>query len=169
MLKTLQHFAVLMRRYYETNWKNQPEETHILLDRAVCADRGVLRLDRRQPGAKAGKFAKELSGHIQQRLQMGGLLGGGCFRASGKKEQFWAEADRFKGKIRISDYEVRQVDSKGKGGLATAILHLQYWRPESPILQSVTFTQKWYYTEKDKLWRVSDTGFEAITRGRAEF
>jgi hypothetical protein len=38
----------------------------------------------------------------------------------------------------------------------------QYWRPESMIIKTVSFTQKWQYSEKDKTWRVSDSGFEAF-------
>jgi hypothetical protein len=80
-----------------------------------------------------------------------------------KREAFWAEVDKFKGKIRITDYELRDVELKDKGVWAIAILRFQYWRLESPILKSVSFTQRWYFTEKDKLWRVSDSGFGAIT------
>ena len=79
-----------------------------------------------------------------------------------KKEKFWSEADRFKGRIRIADYELRDVQLDEKKNHATAILYFQYWRPESPTLKAVSCTQKWQYFEKDKTWRVSDWGFEAI-------
>jgi hypothetical protein len=88
--------------------------------------------------------------------------------APDKKEQFWAQVDKFKGKIRLTDFEFRDLELKDKCS-ATAILHFQYWRPESPTLQTVTITQKWYFTEKDKLWKVSDTGFGTITGTRAGF
>jgi hypothetical protein len=92
-----------------------------------------------------------------------------AFVPKDKEERFWAEVDKFKGKIRITDYEVREVEFKDERSSGTAILHFQYWRPASPTLESVTFTQKWYYSEKDKLWKVSDSGFGAITKTRAGF
>jgi hypothetical protein len=84
------------------------------------------------------------------------------FVSPDKKLKFWSEADRFKGKIRIAVYELRDVQIDEKKNCATAILYCQYWRTESPMLETVSFTQKWQYSEKDKKWRVSDSGFEVF-------
>ena len=84
------------------------------------------------------------------------------FVSPDKKEKFWSEVDRFQGKIRIAEYELRDMQLDEKKNHATVILQLQYWRTESPILKTVSFTQKWQYSEKDKTWRVSDSGFEAF-------
>src|SRR5208337_3919813 len=43
------------------------------------------------------------------------------FVPADKKEQFWTEVDRFKGKIRIVDYQVREVTQADKGHRGTAI------------------------------------------------
>ncbi len=86
-----------------------------------------------------------------------------------QKEQFWADVDKFKGKIRIVDFTLREVELKDKNTSANAILYFQFWRLESPTLQTVTFTQTWRYTEKNKQWKVSDSGFGAITKTRAGF
>ncbi len=79
-----------------------------------------------------------------------------------KKEKFWSEVDRFQGKIRLAEYELRDMQLDEKKNHATAILYFQYWRTESPVLKTVSFTQKWQYSEKGKTWRVSDSGFEAF-------
>ena len=92
-----------------------------------------------------------------------------AFVPADKREHFWAEADRFKGKIRITDFNLREVEHKDKSTSANPILYFQFWRLESPILQTVTFTQKWYFDQKDKRWKVSDSGFGAITKTRAGF
>ncbi|MGO9691270.1 MAG: hypothetical protein ACLP2X_22445 [Syntrophobacteraceae bacterium] len=84
------------------------------------------------------------------------------FVSPDKKEKFWSEVDRFHGKIRLAEYELRDMQLDEKKSHATAILYFQYWRPESPILKTVSFTQKWQYSEKDKAWRISDSGFEAF-------
>ncbi len=86
-----------------------------------------------------------------------------------KKAEFWKEVDQFKGKLRITDIEVRDVEVATKGTSGVAILHFQYWRPEAPVLKEATITQRWYYTDKDKLWRVSDSGFEAISGTNVRF
>jgi hypothetical protein len=91
------------------------------------------------------------------------------FVPSAKKEAFWAEVDKFKGKIRLTEYELREVEVKQMSGTATAILRFQYWRLEEPTLVNVTLTQKWHYIEKDKLWKVSESGFGAITKTPARF
>ncbi len=88
------------------------------------------------------------------------------FASRGKKEEFWAEVDRFKGKIRIVEYTVRELEHEEKSCSATAVLYFQYWRTDSPTVQTVTFNQKWYYIEKDKQWKVLDSGFGALTRIR---
>jgi hypothetical protein len=84
------------------------------------------------------------------------------FVSPDKKEEFWSEADRFQGKIRLAEYELRDMQLDEKKNHATVILYFQYWRIESQIVKTVSFTQKWQYFEKDKTWRVSDSGFEAF-------
>ncbi|MHC1726241.1 MAG: hypothetical protein AB9866_09575 [Syntrophobacteraceae bacterium] len=60
------------------------------------------------------------------------------FVSPDKKEEFWTEVDRFQGKIRITEYELRDMQLDEKKHFATAILYSQYWRPESPILKTVS-------------------------------
>ncbi|MFZ0927959.1 MAG: hypothetical protein WAN11_05140 [Syntrophobacteraceae bacterium] len=86
-----------------------------------------------------------------------------------KKERFWAVTDKLKGKVRITDFNLREVEFKDKSHTANAILQFQFWRFESPTLQTVTFTQKWYFIEKEKQWKVSDSGFGAITNTNVGF
>ena len=97
-----------------------------------------------------------------------------AFVPADRKEQFWAEVDRFKGKIRLIDFQVREVKRAENGNRATAVVYFQYWRPESPTVQTATFTQKWYFPEtgktaKERLWKVSDSGFSAISSRNAGF
>jgi hypothetical protein len=79
-----------------------------------------------------------------------------------KVEDFWSEARRFKGRIRLMEYKLKDMQLDKETNQATAILDFQYWRMESPYVQTVSCTQKWQYSEKDRAWRVSDSGFEAI-------
>ncbi len=84
------------------------------------------------------------------------------FVSPDKKEKFWSAADRFEGKIRFAEYELRDMQLDEKKNHATVILNFEFWRTESPSVKTVSLTQKWQYSEKDKTWRVSDSGFEAF-------
>jgi hypothetical protein len=80
-----------------------------------------------------------------------------------KRERFWTEVDNFKGKVRIIDYQIREINHPDKAPIATAIVTYQYWRTDSPTLQTVTLTQKWYFSETVKAWQVGQSGFQKIT------
>lgn len=79
------------------------------------------------------------------------------------KLQFWNEVDKFKGKIHVIDFQIRDLDWQEKRPIATAIVYFQYYRTASPSIQTITFEQKWYYVEKEKVWRLGKSGFDAIT------
>ncbi|MEM5789446.1 MAG: hypothetical protein AAGU11_19205 [Syntrophobacteraceae bacterium] len=88
----------------------------------------------------------------------------GMFIAPGKKEQFWKEVDLFKGKIRITDVQIRDVDYIDNSPSGTVILWVQYFRTSLPTLQTVTFRQRWYFLEEEKHWQLVESGFQAISK-----
>ncbi len=90
-----------------------------------------------------------------------------AFVPADKKELFWTEADRFKGKIRIIDYQIREVTPEEKGHKGTAIIYFQYWRVASPTVLTLTISQKWFFMPKEKVWKVADDGFGPITKAHA--
>lgn len=79
-----------------------------------------------------------------------------------KRKNFWSEADRFKGRIQIAKYELRDLELDRNKNHATALMYCEYWRPECPIVKTVSFKQKWQYSKNDKGWKVSVTGFGAF-------
>lgn len=82
-----------------------------------------------------------------------------------RKELFWDEVDKFKGKIHLTDFQIRDIAFSEKTPVATAIVYFQYYRTDSPTLVTVNFPQKWFFSEKDKCWRLGQSGYEAITKG----
>jgi hypothetical protein len=88
------------------------------------------------------------------------------FVPPGKKDEFWAEVDRFKGKVRIVEYQIRELENEEKSCSATVILYFQYWRTDSPTVQNLSINQKWYYIEKEKQWKLLDSGLGAMTMTR---
>jgi hypothetical protein len=99
-----------------------------------------------------------------------------AFVPADKKEQFWAVMDRLKGKIRIIEFQIREVDNpdkkqdkkEHKQSSGNATLTCQYWRTDSPILQTVCICQKWYYIEKEKIWKVQESGLGVLVKTKAE-
>jgi hypothetical protein len=84
-----------------------------------------------------------------------------------QKELFWTEVDKFKRKIHLVEFQIREITWNEKAPVATAILFFQYYRTDAPILKSVSFSQKWYFSEKEKSWRLGQSGYQAITKGDA--
>ena len=86
------------------------------------------------------------------------------FVTPGQKELFWAEVDKFKGKVRLVDFQIRDIDWTEKAPTATAIVYFQYYRMDSPTLETVSFPQRWYYSEKENIWRLDQSGYQVITK-----
>ncbi|MDR3566659.1 MAG: hypothetical protein P4L43_01380 [Syntrophobacteraceae bacterium] len=86
------------------------------------------------------------------------------FVPKGRMAQYWSETDRMKRNVRLTDFELRNMEFSEDRRSASVALHYQYWSPESPILRSVTISQTWSYDELRKVWKVEDTGFSAIAR-----
>jgi hypothetical protein len=81
-----------------------------------------------------------------------------------QKELFWAEVDRFKRKIHLVEFQIRDIDFDEKKPMSTAFVYFQYYRNDAPTLVTVTFPQKWYFSEMEKCWRLSQSGYQAITK-----
>ncbi len=81
---------------------------------------------------------------------------------------FWAQMDRMKRDIRLTDYEIRDIAFCENGLSATAKVHYQYWSVESPILRNATITQKWRFNERKKIWQVIEPGFKAIRKNSSD-
>jgi len=87
-----------------------------------------------------------------------------AFVTPAQKELFWAEVDKFKGKIRLVDFQIRDIAWTEKAPTATAIVYFQYYRMDSPTLETISFPQRWYYSEKENIWRLDQSGYQAITK-----
>ena len=102
-----------------------------------------------------------------------------AFVPKGQKERYWTEMDAMKEEIRLTDFELRDIEYSDHDQSARVIVHFQYWRMDSPILKSVILTQTWRYqcelkkTKEHKarkaMWQVSDTGFKSLTGVSAGF
>jgi len=86
-----------------------------------------------------------------------------------RKANFWAAVDKFKGKVRIFDYQLREVNLDEKAKAGTATISFQFYRTSSPMLETVTVSQKWYFSEKEKSWKLGKSGFQALIKDELDF
>jgi hypothetical protein len=80
-----------------------------------------------------------------------------------QEDRYWAEIDRMKHDIRLTEYEVRDIVFSENCLIAWVTVHYQYWSLQSPILRNATVKQTWRFEEPKNAWKVTDTGFRAIT------
>ena len=83
-----------------------------------------------------------------------------------KKKEFWAEVDRFKGKIHIVEYQLREIQESAKSSSATVLMNFQYWRTDAPKLLTAPVAQKWHFMEKEKKWMIQESGFATMPTPR---
>ncbi|MGC9195945.1 MAG: hypothetical protein ACP5IL_10885 [Syntrophobacteraceae bacterium] len=80
------------------------------------------------------------------------------------EDRYWAEVDRMKHDIRLTDYQIRDIDFSEKNRFAKVDVLYQYWSLESPVLRSATITQKWRFNKEKSTWQVVDPGFSTIKK-----
>ncbi|MCE5333562.1 MAG: hypothetical protein LLG06_03135 [Desulfobacteraceae bacterium] len=117
-------------------------------------------------GGGEKKKAENLKGAVEafnQDFRWEDYKSAGVWIPLAKKEQFWTVVDKFKGKIRIFDYQIREVNLDEKSMKGTAVIFFQYYRMSSPTLETVTTSQKWYFSEKEG-WRLGKSGLQALTK-----
>jgi hypothetical protein len=81
-----------------------------------------------------------------------------------EEDRYWAEVDRMKHDIRLTDYQIRDIDFSEKNRFAKVEVLYQYWSLESPVLRSATITQKWRFNKKKSTWQIVDPGFSSIRK-----
>lgn len=76
--------------------------------------------------------------------------------------EFWTQVDRSNLRLRILDYQVRNVTRHQNGLAADVALSVRYYFTDSPNLQTTVIHQEWHYLEKEKRWEVGQTGYQAL-------
>lgn len=135
--------------------------TPILIGEAACGG-SLLVAATTQQTAHPNKNLKTTVTAFNNDLIFGDYNGASAFVSGNDKKTFWAEVDRLQHGIRLTDFDLRDTKVNEKNKHATVILHFQYYRTESAIVQAALITQEWDYSQKDKKWRVSDSGLGAF-------
>ena len=75
-----------------------------------------------------------------------------------EQERFWSFSDLVEGRIRITNYEVRQVVWDSASGTIPVFVKFQYFFMHDPHLQTRTIRQQWRYSEQAKGWQAAESG-----------
>lgn len=119
-------------------------------------------------GSREHKIKQSLNPMVQSfnsDIRWQDFQGAEVFVPKDQDASYWAQVDRLKRDIRLTEFEIRDIEFSRHDRLARVIVHYRYWRLDSPILRGVTVTQTWRYFKdhKEGMWKVSDSGLEALT------
>lgn len=75
---------------------------------------------------------------------------------------YWTQMDAMQKKIRLMEYEIRDVVNDEATGSGTVIVHCKYYKMDNPTVKDVMLRQTWLYEEKTKSWKVVKTDIETL-------
>lgn len=79
-------------------------------------------------------------------------------------DDFYDLTDILQGKVRIMEYEVRNLSFDQKGETATATVFFRFYHQDSPQLQTRTIREKWAYAGKEKIWQIVHHDMKELMR-----
>jgi hypothetical protein len=70
------------------------------------------------------------------------------------QESFWKETDDLQGKVRMMDYQIRNIAMEKDGQAATVLLRYRFFYTNDPYVQTKMVRQQWRYLEPEKAWQI---------------
>ena len=113
--------------------------------------------------ASAGRGEKPDVHSLQERVELfNSAMRWGDYPAASamvvppKKEQFWSLTELLKKTARITDTIVREATVSKLGTTGTAIVTVQYYRLNAPVIKEVVIREDWVFSKEDKAWKIAD-------------
>jgi hypothetical protein len=78
------------------------------------------------------------------------------------RERFWNLVDQMEAKVRIMEFEIREVMQDKLLPTGTVFIRFRYYRTNDPHVLMKTVQQKWRYEEKDKTWLVVEHNLNSL-------
>ncbi len=85
-----------------------------------------------------------------------------AFVAPQQLDAYWKLADALNEYIRVSDYQVQQMDFNQKARSGMVVLRYRFYHPQDPRMRTKDFHQKWSYDEVAKNWSVIQSGLQTM-------
>lgn len=95
-------------------------------------------------------------------LRWGDYKMASAFVSPSLQEQFWQQADIMEKKIRLTDYDIRNVAMAKTGNSFPVIIRFHYYITNDPQLQTQTVRQQWSYSQEAESWMITQCGLEAL-------
>ncbi|MDY0041879.1 MAG: hypothetical protein RBS57_16320 [Desulforhabdus sp.] len=95
-------------------------------------------------------------------LRWGDYKTASVFVAPSLQEQFWQQADIMENRIRVTDYDIRNVSMPATGESFPVIIRFHYYITNDPHLQTRTVRQQWLYSEGSESWTTTQSGLDAL-------
>lgn len=84
------------------------------------------------------------------------------FVAPPSRKQFWEDMDLFQKRVRLMDFQVRDVSLRQSSLSADVVLQCRFYHTDAPQLHTRTIQQEWRYMENEKVWLVVRHDLESL-------
>ena len=75
--------------------------------------------------------------------------------SAAERDEFWEIVDQMQKRIRLMDFEVRDISIEEDKFTGSAVLRYRYYSPTDPSVRTKMLHQKFRYLEKQKAWQVT--------------
>jgi hypothetical protein len=118
------------------------------------------------PGSRTNKdaFASAVES-FNTALRWGDYKLAAAFVAAAEQERFWRFSDLMEGRIKITNYEIRQLTWNEVEAQIPVFVKFQYFFMNDPYLQTRTIRQQWLFSEQAKGWQVAESDLMDLVRG----
>jgi len=87
-------------------------------------------------------------------LRWGDFKAASCWIPPTGKGSFWQFAEAMQNKLRITEFEVRDVFLDSTGSSGTSIVLYKFYYTNSPCLQTRTLSLRWAHAANSKAWQL---------------
>lgn len=117
-------------------------------------------------GLGGGKHSKkDLSTAVEAfntALRWGDFKSAAGFVAAEELENFWRRMDSIERRVRLTDYEVRNIAWNDRGQPISVYIRYRYFFMNNPELRAKTIHQHWVYDQRVQAWQIAAAGLEPL-------
>ncbi|MGD9505388.1 MAG: hypothetical protein AB7W37_10770 [Syntrophobacteraceae bacterium] len=113
-------------------------------------------------GDKANEELAAAAGQFNNALRWNDAQGAVAWIPQALRGDYWTQMDAMQKKIRLMEYEIRDIANDEATGSGTVIVHCKYYKMDNPTVKDVMLRQTWLFDEKAKSWKVVRTDIETL-------
>ncbi len=113
-------------------------------------------------GDRANEGLAAAAGQFNNALRWNDAQGAAAWIPQALRGDYWTQMDAMQKKIRLMEYEIRDIVNDEATGSGTVIVHCKYYKMDNPTVKDVMLRQTWLFDEKAKSWKVVKTDVETL-------